>query len=192
MRRHANRPVLLALVASLVIAASLGGQAPKATGDPRAHATIGHWWIDAVFPAMPLREAICPGGYSTDPDRARRFVRFGWGIIARPPEPTNLATPFLSAWVGFELPRSVPLTPVRVDSALKEQKIVLHELGGEPPSVQGEIALLTAWARVANGRVRMRLEGEAAIRELLRVGSGRLTLNWCGGSVSVPGGEATV
>ena len=62
----------------------------------------------------------------------------------------------------------------------------MEELSGEPQRVRRHFTPVRAWARVERGHVRVRVEGEAAVRALLHARNDSVMLYWCNRVATVP------
>jgi hypothetical protein len=80
--------------------------------------------------------------------------------------------------VKFTLHDSVPATAPRIDSALAEIELVVEEVVGSHLMLERTSAT-RAWARLEKGSLHLRIQGEAALRELRRPGGDTIALLWC-------------
>lgn len=181
---------LAALAASLVPSLRLGAQATfRTSADTQAalaasRASAGRWWIDVEFPPIAVQQGGCSGYIpTTDHVNDRAYL---WNVIARFPDAIYPVDHIMQVHIQFWLPRSMPLTRARLDSALAAQRLEVEELTGEPPRAIRRLAPRRAWARLERGRLHVRVEGEAATRAFLRARSDSVTLGWCQGWLMVP------
>jgi hypothetical protein len=126
---------------------------------------------------VPLDAVGCDRVLTTPDGRRRRL--FQWHVAAQFPDSRYPQNHLAAVYVDFLLPVAAELTAARLDSALAAQRPVVDELRGEPPMPRDSTVPTRAWARREGDRVRLRVEGEPAVRAFLRTGADSADVGWC-------------
>ena len=149
------------------------------SGEPLADGpvTVGRDWAELRFPPLELSNTGCPFPFSGQ--SGEREKRYAWGVQNRFSDATANDDHFVSLYVLFQLPERVPMTDARLDSALAAADIKVIEYRGDAPSPVASVAPQRAMAQREGRSVRIRIEGEHAVKALLRPGQDSIDISWC-------------
>ena len=170
----------VAAAACLLLGGCVAATPSTDAGAPDAGGALveaGRDWLEVRFPPVPLDSVGCDRVLTTPDGRRRRL--FQWHVAAPFPDSRYPRNHVAAVHVDFLLPVGAELTAARLDSALAAQRPVVDELRGDPPMPGDSTVPTRAWARRDGDRVRLRVEGEAAVNAFLRTGADSADVGWC-------------
>jgi len=174
-----NRYPVAVSVALLTLGA--GGLAARSSAPPpapaRAEATVGSDWLDVRFPRITLANSGC-GDTDLLPSGVRQRW-YQWRVTADFPDRNYPNNHFMGVYVFFGLPDSLPLTDLRLDSAIAATPITVDEAMGEPPMTATQVKPERVWARRESGRLHLHVEGRKAVEAFLRARTDSVDVGWC-------------
>ena len=137
----------------------------------RAKVALGPDWLDVRFPPVDQANVGCTVSHP-------RETMYFWSFSLGYSDAAHWGGHSARVDVKLIFRDSVPVTAPRIDSALAEIELVVEEVVGSHLMLERTPAT-RAWARLEKGSLHLRIEGEAALRELRRPGGDTVALLWC-------------
>jgi hypothetical protein len=167
-------------VVLILLSGCSGRQPPRVAAAPApaaaapASVRIGPDWLEVQFPPIDLPNVGCQ--FVSEDKTTRLYL---WFMSLSYSDWASWDGHVASIKVSFTLASSVSPSASQLDSALATVPITIDEVLGHRSFPLQRTIPTRAWARWERGSLRLRVEGEAALREIRRPAAKQVGLTWC-------------